>query len=112
MQYICIDVIVLFFLSVHYRELSSPCLPYARMTTPDFTFLQAKSDGCKRVCIDFSHNEWVVGLYIDMVIVSQKSPLINKALQLMQRVVVKFHQLVRVLKIFRTDNDFRVVVLI
>ena len=111
-QYICINVIVLFFFSVHYRGLSSDWIPYVRMTRPDCTFLLAQLDGCTRVCIDFSHNEWVVGLYINMVIVSQNSPLINKALQPVQRMVVKFHKLVRVLKIFRTDNDFRVVVLI
>ena len=47
-----------------------------------------------------------------MVIVSLNSPLIGKALQTVQRMVVKVQQLVRILKIFRTDNDFRVVVLI
>ena len=50
--------------------------------------------------------------YINMVIVSRNSPLISKALQTVQLMVVKVHQLVRVQKIFRTDNDFRVVVLI
>ena len=51
-------------------------------------------------------------LHINMVLCFQNLPPGNKVLQPVQRMVVKFHQLGRVLKIFRTDNDFRVVVLI